>query len=177
MKWYSYVPSFVRTSVCVAALIAPPTVFGATADRRQVQAKLLDRAELLCDNCFFGPSYYYYCFEADNKILIGYQTTRVLNWEDKSKNYLTKVHKAWTVWTPPGETIPIGYDGMHIWVTRPSGKPVKLTPSSSLDGFITNNRCREAVRTSRRTDLRVALTPSSPNDCRTTPRTTHRFRC
>lgn len=134
-------------SVCVAAVLAAPAVFGATADRRQVQAQLLDHAELLCDNCFFGPSYYYYCFAADNKILIGYQRTRVINWEDKSKNYLTKVHKAWTVWTPPGETLPISYDNKHIWVARPSGKPVKLTQSYSHDIFITDDRCREAVRT------------------------------
>jgi len=102
---------------------------------------------VLCDNCFFGPSYYYYCFEADNKILIAYQRTPVLNWEDKSKNYLTRAHKSWTVWTPPGESLPISYDGTHIWVARPSGKPVKLIQNYSRDVFINNDRCREAVRT------------------------------
>lgn len=143
---YPYIGSLIRMSVCLAAVLAAPAVFGAAADRQQVQAQMLDHAELLCDNCFFGPSYYYYCFEADNKILIGYQRTRVLNWEDKSRNYLTKVHKAWTVWTPPGETVPISYDDTHIWVSRPSGKPVKLTQSYSRDVFTTNDRCREAVR-------------------------------
>ena len=146
MKWDSYVGSFVRMSFCVSALLAAPVVFGAVVERPQVQARLLDHAELLCDNCFFGPSYYYYCFEADNKILIGYQRTRVLNWQDKSKNYLTKVHKAWTVWAPPGETVLIGYDDMHIWVARPDGKSVKLNQSYSRDVFTTNDRCREAVR-------------------------------
>jgi hypothetical protein len=139
--------SLARMSVCLLSLLAAPTLFGAGNDRPQVQARLLDRAELLCDNCFFGPSYYYYCFEADNKILIGYQRTRVMNWEDKSKNYLTKVHKAWTVWTPPGETVPINYDDAHIWVTGPNGKPLKLTQSYAHDVFTTNDRCREAVRT------------------------------
>lgn len=134
-------------SVCVTVLLAAPAVFGAASNRQQAQAHLLDHAELLCDNCFFGPSYYYYCFQADNKILIGYQTTRVMNWEDKSKNYLTKVHKAWSVWTPPGETVPITYDNKHIWVSRPSGKRVKLTQSYSRDVFTGNNRCREAIRT------------------------------
>jgi hypothetical protein len=147
MKWYSYLGSFVRISVCLATSLAAPAAFGAVDGRQQVQARLLDHAELLCDNCFFGPSYYYYCFEVDNKILIGYQTTRVLNWEDKSKNYLTKVHKAWTVWSPPGETVPISYDEAHIWVDGPNGKPVKLTQSYSRDVFINNDRCREAVRT------------------------------
>jgi hypothetical protein len=132
--------------VCVSALLAAPAIFGAAADRPQIQAHLLDHAELLCDNCFFGPSYYYYCFEADNKILVGYQRTPVLNWEDKTKNRLTKVHKAWTVWTPPGETLPISYDDRHIWVARPSGKSVRLIQSYSRDIFTTNDRCREAIR-------------------------------
>ena len=101
MKSHLNVRSLIRMSVYVSALLAAPAIFGAAPDRPQVQAQLLDHAELLCDNCFFGPSYYYYCFQADNKVLIGYQRTRVLNWEDKSKNYLTKAHKAWTVWTPP----------------------------------------------------------------------------
>jgi hypothetical protein len=70
-----------------------------------------------------------------------------LNWEDKSKNHLTKVHKAWTVWTPPGESVPISYDDSYIWVARPDGKSVKLTQSYSRDVFITNDRCREAVKT------------------------------
>ena len=134
-------------SICVALWLAAPAVFGAATDRPEVPARLLDHAELLCDNCLFGASYYYYCFEADNKILIGYQRTRVLNWEDKSKNYLTKAHKGWTVWTPPGETVPISFDDSHIWVTRPNGKSVKLTQSYSRDVFITNGQCREAVKT------------------------------
>jgi hypothetical protein len=146
MKLHLNTGAFVRMAVYVSALLAAPAIFGATDDRPQVQARLLDHAELLCDNCFFGPSYYYYCFEADNKILIGYQRTRILNWEDKSKNYLTKVHKAWTVWTPPGETVPISYDDTHIWVAGPGGKPLKLTQSYSRDVFTTSDRCREAVR-------------------------------
>src|SRR6202163_2663954 len=131
MKLHLTSGSFVRMVVCVSALLAAPAIFGAAQDRRQAQAPLLDHAELLCDNCFFGPSYYYYCFEADNKILIGYQKTRVLNWEDKSRNSLTKVHKSWTVWSPPGETVPISYDDTRIWVTRPDGKSVKLTQNYS----------------------------------------------
>jgi len=146
MKSHSLVGQFVQMSVCWSALLAAPAVYGATAGRQQAQAQMLDHAELLCDNCFFGPSYYFYCFEADNKILIGYQRTPVLNWDDRSKNYLTKVHKAWMVWTPPGETVPVSYDDKHIWVTRPNGKPVKLTQSYTRDIFTANDRCREAVR-------------------------------
>jgi hypothetical protein len=146
MKLQLNTGGFFRMAVYASALLAAPAIFGATDNRPQVQARLLDHAELLCDNCFFGPSYYYYCFEADNKVLIGYQKTRVLNWEDKTKNHLTKAHKAWTVWTPPGESVPITYDDAHIWVTGPRGKPVKLTQSYSRDLFTSNDRCREAVR-------------------------------
>jgi hypothetical protein len=146
MKLNSYLPALIRTSLCVAAALTAPVSFGAAAERHQAQAQLLDHAELLCDNCIFGPSYYYYCFAADNKILVGYQRTPVLNWEDKSKNYLTKVHHGWDVWTAPGETVPLSYDDKHMWVTRPNGKPVKLIQSYSHDIFLNNDRCRDAVK-------------------------------
>ncbi len=146
MASYSYIRYLIRTSVCVAASLAAPVSFGAAPDRQQVQAQLLDHAELLCENCFFGTSDYYYCFAADNKVLIGYQRTRVLNWRDQSKNYLTRVHRGWTVWTPAGQTVPISYDDKHIWVTRSDGKQVELTQSYSHDVFTENDRCREAVR-------------------------------
>jgi hypothetical protein len=143
MKCYPVVRSLILTSLCMAAASAG---FGAAPDRQQVQAQLLDHAELLCANCFFGTSDYYYCFEADNKVLIGYQRTRVLNWTDPSKNYLAKVHHGWTPWTAPGQTMPISYDDKHIWVTRPDGKQVRLTQKYSLDAFTNNNRCRDTVR-------------------------------
>jgi hypothetical protein len=130
----------------MAASLAAPVSFGAAADRHQVQAQVLDHAELLCANCFFGPSDYYYCFAADNKILIGYQRTPVFNWRDKSKNYLTRVHRGWTAWTAPGDTVSISYDDKYIWVTRSDGKPVKLTQSYSRDIFTSNDRCQDAVR-------------------------------
>src|ERR1700677_1662530 len=102
MSLSSYVRFFIRTSVCVGAVLCAAVSFGAPPPRQQAQAKLLDRAELPCDNCFFGPSFHYYCFEADNKILVAYQRVPVINWADQSKNYLTKVHPAWTVWAAPG---------------------------------------------------------------------------
>jgi hypothetical protein len=146
MKLHSCIPALIRTSVCVAASLAAPISFGAAAERHQAQAQLLDHAELLCDNCFFGPSYYYYCFAADNRILVAYQRTPVLNWEDKSKNYLTKVHHGWDVWAAPGETLPVSYDDKHMWVTRPNGKSVKLIQSYTHDIFINNDKCKDAVR-------------------------------
>ncbi len=137
-----------RIIVLMSALAAS-AVSGAAAERQQAQAQLLDHAEALCDNCFFGPSYYYYCFAADNKVLIGYQRTQVLNWEDKSKNYLTRVHRAWKVWEAPGETIPLSYDKKHIWVTRPDGKKrVKMHRISSSDIFLNNKQCQDAGKPS-----------------------------
>jgi hypothetical protein len=137
-----------RTLILMSALVAP-ALLGAAAERLQAQAQLLDHAEALCDNCFFGPSYYYYCFAADNKVLLGYQRTQVLNWEDKSKNYLTRVHSAWKVWDVPGETIPLSYDDKHIWVTRPDGKKqVKMYRISSSDIFLNNKQCQDAGKTS-----------------------------
>ena len=135
--------------IVLMSAVAASAVSGAAAERQQAQAQLLDHAEALCDNCFFGPSYYYYCFAADNKVLIGYQRTQVLNWEDKSKNYLTRVHKAWKVWEAPGETIPLSYDKKHIWVTRPDGKKrVKMHRISSSDIFLNNKQCQDAGKPS-----------------------------
>jgi hypothetical protein len=143
--------------------------FSAAAERQQVQAQLLDHAEFLCQNCFFGPSDYYYCFAVDDKVLIGYQRTPVLNWRDKSKNYLTTVHGPWAAWAAPGQTVPISYDDKHIWVSRAAGeqgkrdlwahvkaigiwasradsKQVRLTQKSMPDIFTKSDRCRDAGR-------------------------------
>lgn len=136
--------SRIRYLICLALLLTVGSSFA--ADRPQVQAQLLDHAEVPCANCFFGPSYQYFCFEADNTVLIGYQRTPAINWQDESKNYLTKVHRGWTPWTPPGQTLPLSYDEKHIWVTRTEGKPVKLTQIYSRDVFTGNNRCQDAVR-------------------------------
>jgi hypothetical protein len=167
MSSYSHIRSVIQTSVSMAVLLLTPVSFSVAADRPQVPAQLLDHAEFLCDNCLFGASDYYYCFAVDNKILIGYQRTRVANWADKSKNYLTSVNPGWAAWTAPGETVPISYDDKHIWITRADrktgkrdylapvkafatwatrsgGKQVKLTQSSMRDIFLNNDRCRAA---------------------------------
>lgn len=152
--------------VWAAALLVAPLSFGAAADRQQAQARFLDQAAFLCANCFFGPSTYYYCFEAGSQILIGYQRTPVLNWQDKSKNYLTSIHSTWVAWKAPGEAVPISYDAKHLWVRRPDAEPashgvgaslkvagkwlsrddskeVKLTRSTKRDFFM-DSRCRQA---------------------------------
>lgn len=118
----------------------------AAPDRPEVQAQLLDRNEYLCSNCFFGNSTYYYCFEAGDKILIGYQKTPTLNWKDEKSNDLTKVHKAWASFSPDGKTVPLRYDDKFIWVTRADGKSVKLKQDYNTDIFLNSKQCRAAVK-------------------------------
>jgi len=153
----------IRTSVCVAVWLTASFSFAASAGRQEAQAQVLDHAEFICDNCFFGPSNYYYCFEANNQILVGYQRTPVLNYQDPSKNYLTSVHHAWAEWPAAGQAVPISYDDKHIWVSRDTrqgkgvwahlkligawvsrdnGKQIKLTRSSKRDIFVHSDRCR-----------------------------------
>lgn len=125
-------------------LIALPKV----PDTPEVQAQLLDRNEYQCNNCFFGASTYYFCFAADNKVLIGYEKIPTMNWIDPNKDWLTKVHKSWqpALSASEAKTIPIRYDEKHIWLTGPTGKPVRLTQDYSTDIFLNNQQCRAAVK-------------------------------
>jgi len=133
-----------------------PCSFAAAPDKPQVQAQLLDHNEYLCANCFFGASTYYFCFEADNKVLIGYEKIPTMNWIDPSKDWLTKVHKSWQPalssqspskdQSAEAQTIPLRYDEKHIWLTGPNGKQVKLTQDYTTDIFVNNQQCRAAVK-------------------------------
>lgn len=165
MKSYCSIGALLQTWVCLVGSLVVPMSCGAATARQQAQARLLDHAELLCSNCLFGPSSYFYCFAVDNQILIGRQRVPVLNWEDNSKNYLTPVHGSWEAWMAPGQTVPITYDDKHIWVDRAGSKPskagfwgglrgatawitradskqVELLRSSPRDIFTNDQRCR-----------------------------------
>lgn len=112
----------------------------------QVQARLLDSNQYLCDNCFFGASTYYYCFEADHRILIGYSKIPTLNWADPASNDLAKLHKSWKpLKEEEAQTVPLRYDDKHIWVTKPDGKTFRLKQDYRTDIFINNADCRKAV--------------------------------
>jgi hypothetical protein len=126
-------------ALAFAALAAAP-------ETPQVQAQLLDHNEYLCSNCFFGASTYYYCFQAGDKTLIGYQKTPTLNWKDSASNDLTRVRKSWAPWTAEGQSVPLRYDDKFIWVTRADGKTVKLKQDYSTDIFVNSRQCRGAVR-------------------------------
>ena len=167
MNFNSNLRAIIQASVCVVASLAASVSVASAAERQRAEAQLLDHAEFLCANCFFGASKYYYCFEADNQVLVGYQKTPVLNWMDKSKNDLAPVHPAWAAWNAPGPTVPISYDEKHIWlnrekevrrgfwaslkglafwVSRGDDKRVKLTRSSMRDIFTNSDKCRNADR-------------------------------
>ena len=130
---------FILFAFVVAALAGAP-------DKPQVQGQLLDHNEYLCNNCFFGASTYYYCFEADKKILIGYQKVPTLNWKDEASNDLVKVHKSWAPWAAENNMVPLRYDDKYIWVTRNDGKTVKLKQDYNTDIFVNNSQCRSVVR-------------------------------
>jgi len=156
MKSYCSIGPLLRTWACLLGSLLVPLSCGAANARQPAQARLLDHAELLCSNCFFGPSNYFYCFVVDNQILIGRQRVPVLNWEDSSKNYLTPVHGSWEAWMAPGQTVPITYDDKHIWVNRAESKPTKA-------GFW--GRFRDATALITRADVKqVKLLRSSPSD-------------
>ena len=132
-----------------SGLIFFALVFAAVAaapDKQEAKAQLLDQNQYLCSNCFFGASTYYFCFEAGDKILIGYQKIPTINWKDSASNDLTKVHKSWQPWVTEGKDVPLRYDDKHIWVTGPTGKTVKLTQDYTTDIFINNSQCRGAIK-------------------------------
>jgi hypothetical protein len=135
----------VRLFVIILAACAVPVSFGAAADRQQSQAQLLEQENYLCSDCFFGPSDYYYCFAAGSKVLIGRDRVPVLNWRNTDKNYFTRVHKSWSPWSAPGQSVSLNYDDKHIWAARADGHEVKMTQDYTKDIF-TNPQCRSAFK-------------------------------
>lgn len=133
-----------KSSLLFFALVF--SALAASPDKTQIEGHLLDRNEFLCTNCFLGTNAYYYCFEAGDRILIGFQRTPTFNWADATKNRLTALDSAWKPWTPGNETVPLRYDKKHIWVARPNGKTVKLKQDYNTDIFINDSKCRSVVR-------------------------------
>ena len=134
--------SSIAILICAGTLLAAPIPFKKVKPRTQAQAQVLDHAQFLCSNCFFAPSDYYFCFDTGNQIFVAYQRIPVINWQDKTKNYLTKVRHKWTVWNPPSQSVPISYDEKHIWVSGDKAKEVKLIRSGLSDMFSSDARCR-----------------------------------
>ena len=118
----------------------------AAPEKPTVQAQLLDSNQYLCSNCFFGASTYYFCFEADKKVLIGYEKVPTLNWHDPASNDLVKLHKSFRPLSSEGQTVQLRYDDKHIWVTPPGGRTVRLKQDYSTDIFVNSAQCRSAVK-------------------------------
>jgi hypothetical protein len=126
-------------------LTAASTAMLAADKREEAQAQILEQESIPCVNCFFGPAKYYFCFSAQDKVILAYDRIPTFNWTDGSKNYFGKVHNAWRSPTPSGQALTIQYDDKHVWIPRADGKQIRLKLDYSTDLF-TDPRCRAAVK-------------------------------
>ena len=139
-------PSFIRSCAFLTLALVLPATFAAAPELPKVNAQLLEHGEYLCNNCFFGTSDYYYCFKADNRILIGHQKVPTMNMQDRNKNYFTKYRKNWTNWKADGDSVSLKYDDKYIWLPNVNGKKdVRLTQDYERDIFPAGGQCRPAV--------------------------------
>jgi hypothetical protein len=127
--------------VCVAiALMSPPasvsSVFTGKAEGGQsVQATMLDHNEFPCVNCLFGIADYYFCFDANSKILIGHEKLRTNTRKHESAELMER-----------GKTVPIRFDDKYIWVPQAKGKDLRLMQDYTKKIFLENDRCQAAVK-------------------------------
>ena len=139
---------FSRAALCVfLAFLAAPMSFGKKTERKTAEVTLLGSNSYICNNCFFGTSDYYYCFDTGDKTLIGYQKIPAMSWNDHNTNLLTRVRKSYVPWqSEPGTNkIKLTYDDKMIWVTGANGKEVKLRQNYQTDIFLHNAQYREAI--------------------------------
>ena len=122
--------------VCAAiALVAPAaSVSGGSTVGEAVQATMLDHNEYPCENCLFGISDYYFCFDANQKILIGHDRVRT---QTRKKNPLDLLQS--------GKSVPVRFDDKYIWVTEPNGKELRLTQDYTKKIFLDNGKCQAAA--------------------------------
>ncbi|HTS46759.1 MAG TPA: hypothetical protein VMH05_02380 [Bryobacteraceae bacterium] len=135
----------VVSKLLALTLAAGSALLAAPAERKQAQAQILEQASIPCHNCFFGNTYYFFCFDADNQILLAQDKIPTMNYSDANKNFLGKVHKSWRNPLPSSAPLTISYDDQHLWMTRADGKLIRLKRENSHDVF-TNPRCRAAVK-------------------------------
>ena len=100
------------------------------------QAILLDHAEYMCDNCLFGNSDYYFCFDVNSKILIGHEKIRTQMRKKAPADLLAA----------RGQTVTIHYNDQYIWIPGPKGKDQRLTQDYTRDLFSFSDACRKAVK-------------------------------
>ena len=115
-----------RPLLCLAVALLVPASFGATGDTTtQAQAVMLDHNEFPCANCLFGVADYYFCFDTNSRILIGY---------DKIRTQTRK--KVPTELMERGKTVPLRFDNKYIWVKQSNGKELRLTQDYTRKIFL-----------------------------------------
>ena len=96
----------------------------------------LSQAEYMCNNCLFGNSDYYFCFDANSKILVGHEKIRTQMRKKAPDNLLEK----------RGGKVPIRFDDKYIWIPGPNGKEHKLTQDYTRNLFTFNAVCQRATQ-------------------------------
>lgn len=127
-----------RALICFLLALASSTVMGAKDKKEpgpQTQATLLDHAEYLCQNCLFGNSDYYFCFDVNNKILVGHEKIRTQTWMKAPQNLLGE----------RGQKVSIRFDNSYIWIPGPKGKDQLLKQDYTRNLFTFNAACQKAT--------------------------------
>ncbi len=119
----------------VLALVAAPVSFGASEVKGPlVEATFLDQNGYTCQNCLFGITDNYFCFNAGGKILIGHEKVRTQ----------TRQHTVPSM--ERGKTLQIRFDDRYIWVPLARGKDLKLTQDYTKKIFLNDEKCQAAVK-------------------------------
>jgi len=120
--------------VVLAIFLLAPVSFAGT-EGQTVQATMLDHNEYPCENCLFGISDYYFCFAAQDKILVGHEKIRTQMRKHAPAELMER-----------GKSISIRYDDKFIWVPQVKGKDLKLTQDYSKKIFLQSDRCQAAIK-------------------------------
>jgi len=128
----------IRVVVLAAIAIAVGAPVSEAKDKKPepnaAQATVLDHNEYTCENCLFGNRDFYFCFDANQKILIGHEKVRTQTWQ-KNPDGLER-----------GKSVSLRYDDKYMWVTAPGGKEHKLTQDYTRKIFLENSRCQAATK-------------------------------
>jgi hypothetical protein len=126
MKGFTFLASL------AIALLAPASF--AAVEGQTVQAVMLDHNEYRCENCLFGISDYYFCFDAGSKILVGHEKLRTQTRKHEPAALMER-----------GKSLQIRYDDKFIWVPQAKGKDLKLTQDYTKKIFLESDRCQAAI--------------------------------
>lgn len=126
-----------RVSLCLLIALAAPGTFGKTDPKtlNEVQAVVLDHNAFVCTGCLFGISDYYFCFDVNNKVLVGHDKVRTQTWMKQPSELMER-----------GKAVPIRFDDEYIWAPGPKGKTLKLQQDYTKKIFLNNPRCQAATK-------------------------------